>query len=262
MTLRITNAFLHKYSLKVALPVILRDRFIVDGERDYGGVVCLSFDCDSAEDMQRTPSLLDLLKEREIPTSFALIGRLVQAHENVAKDVLKYGHEIVNHSSSHPQKFRVLSSAEIRKEVESFQNLMINSYGYRPKGFRAPHLMKSYSEALFHILHENSLYDTSYVGRGVSMIDGVVEIPLTACPDHRQVCFDYWHNFQFPFVSCGSKQFLKLWEQLVRTGDLISVYFDPRLVTGDFLQEIVQRVPENFRFCRLEDVAKLIEGPA
>ena len=257
MTIRITNAFLHKYVLKAALPFILRDRFTIDGEA-HDGAVSLSFDCERDEDMQRIPSLLQLLRETRIQTSFALIGNLVQKHPNSAKDIIKDGHEIVNHSHSHPQNFRSVSPDEMRKEVVSFQDLMIRNYGYRPQGFRAPHLMREYNEALFRILRENRLYDTSYLGHGISMIDGVVEIPLTTCPDHPKLCFDFSHNFQLPFISCGTEQFFRLWERLVRTGDFISIYFDPQLISDDFLRGIIQRVPDNYQFCRLEDAAKLM----
>jgi hypothetical protein len=210
--------------------------------------------------MQSTPSLLEVLRAKEIQTSFALIGRLVQMHQEIAKQILKDGHEIVNHSYSHPRKFSLVSPHEMGKEVESFQNLMLSSYNYRPRGFRAPHLMRKYNKPLFRILRENGLYDASYVGRGLSMVDGVVEIPLTACPDHRQLCFDYWHSFQFPFLSCGLAQFFRLWEHLVRNGDFISVFFDPHLVSDELLQGMLQRVPGNYEFCRLEDVARRIEG--
>jgi len=260
MILRITNAFLHRHILKVVLPLMLHDRFIVNGASNERPVVCISFDCENSDDMRRIPSLLEMLKDNDISTSFAIRGDLLEQHEDVVRELLKNGHEIINHTFVHPPKFAFVDAERMRGEVEFFQVLMKRRFGYTPEGFRAPHLMRRYNEVLFRILRENKLYDSSYVGSGVSLIDGVVEIPLTACPDHPQVCYDYWHHFQLPLVKSSVKEFFRLWGCLLGTRRLTNVFLDPHLVSDGFLGEMIALVPDDYRFCRLKDVVYSMSG--
>jgi hypothetical protein len=134
---------------------------------------------------------------------------------------------------------------------------MISEFGYRPEGFRAPHLMRKYSKTLFRILKEEGLYDSSYVGHGILKIDDVVEVTLTSCPDHPQVCFDYWHHFQLPLLKCSFKKFLNLWELLFSKRYLVNVFLDPNLIPEVFLKEMIDRVSEDFEFLKLKDIAKI-----
>jgi len=253
MTFSVTNSFLHKYALKAVLPFILRNRFIVEGEYVKQRAVCISFDCENVDDMKRIPSLSDKLKDNNIATSFALRGDLLFGQENIVKGMLKNRHEIINHTFSHPPIFRLMDAQKMRKEIESFQMAAKEKFGCRPEGFRAPHLMRKYNGTLFQILKENQLYDSSYIGWGVSSINGVVEIPLTSCPHHPQLCFDYAHHFQLPLRS-GLKKFFELWEYLLKRRKLVNIYLDPRLTSDAFLQEMLVRIPEDYRFCRVRDI--------
>lgn len=256
MGFHITRDFFHKYFLKTTLPIVLHNRFIVAGESIERRVVCISFDCEVDEDMERIPSLLDELKNKGIQTSFAISGNHANKYSVIIKEILEKGHEIINHSFSHPKNFGVIDENQMKKEIGSFQTLMMNRFRYTPAGFRSPHLMRKYRRAFFCILKENGLYDSSYVGFGISKIDGVVELPLTSCPDHPQVCFDYWHHFQLPIVKSSLTKFLDLWELLLNKEPLINIFFDPQHVSDSFLNEIFRRVHEDFKFLRLCDIAK------
>ena len=254
----ITNDFLHKYLLKAILPLALHNRYIVEGASTEERIVCISFDCDVDEDMERIPSLLDLLKNEEIHSSFAVVGNLANKYPIILKEILEKGHEIVNHSFSHPENFGSISSTKMKKEIEFFQKLMISDFDYKPEGFRAPHLMRKYSRALFRILKEEGLYDSSYIGHGILKIDDVVEVALTSCLDHPQVCFDYWHHFQLPFLQSSFQKFLSLWELLLRKEYLVNVFLDPSFVSAEFLGEMFQRAHlRGFRFFQLKNIASL-----
>jgi peptidoglycan/xylan/chitin deacetylase (PgdA/CDA1 family) len=256
LTPRIKDAQLHKHVLKGILPLVLHDRFIVRGARGGRGLVCISFDCENDEDMNRLPSILGALKEANITTSFALRGDIVNQRPDLTRRILSEGHEIMNHTFSHPPKFSLLEEQVMRREVESFQEFMTTKFRYTPEGFRAPHLMRRYDKRLFRILQQNGLYDSSYVGAGVSVIDGVIEIPLTSCPDHPSVCFDYWHHFQLPLIASSFEQFLKLWEHVLDGEQLVNIFLDPRLVSDSFLHEMLRRVRGRRRFCTLRDAAE------
>jgi peptidoglycan/xylan/chitin deacetylase (PgdA/CDA1 family) len=251
------NALAHEYLLKAVLSLVMHDRFVVHGDFALEEpIVCISYDCDTTADMESIPSLLDILAHHHITTSFALFGNAVVERKGTVREILGKGHEIINHTFSHPGKFREISPERMAKEVASFQKLMESEFCYRPQGFRAPHLMRKYNRRFFCILHEHDLYDSSYVGRGVSVIDDVVEIALTECPDHPQLCFDYWHHFQLPIIRSNRRKFLRLWENLLQRGGLVSVYFDPHLVTNGLLSEIIGRVPDSYKFCQVRDIAQ------
>jgi len=256
MGLRITNDFLHKYVLKATLPVALHNRYIVEGASTEERIVCISFDCDVDEDMERVPSLLDVLRDEKIHISFAIVGNLANKYPIRVKEILEKGHEIVNHSFSHPKNFGSIGCNQMEKEIRSFQTFMISEFGYRPEGFRAPHLMRKYSRILFRILKEEGLYDSSYVGRGILKIDDVVEVALTSCPEHYQVCFDYWHHFQLPLLKSSFNKFFNLWELLLSEEYFINVFLDSNLISDAFLKEMIRRVSEDFKFLRLKDIAK------
>ena len=256
MGLCITNDFLHKYLLKAILPVVLHGRMIVKGMPTEERIVCISFECDIDEDMERIPSLLDVLKNEEIHSSFAVVGNLANKYPFIVKEILEKGHEIVNHSFSHPENFGSIGSTKMKEEIESFQKLIVSDFHCRPEGFRAPHLIRKYNGALFRILKEEGLFDSSYVGHGILKIDDVVEVALTSCPDHHQVCFDYWHHFQLPLLKSSFSKFLNLWELLLKKEYFINVFLDPNVLSDVFLKEMIQRVGEDFKFLRLKDVAK------
>jgi len=255
---QITSDFLHKYLLKTILPLALSDRFVVNGRWSGKGTVCISFDCDVEDDMKRIPLLLNLLNDMSVSCSFALIGKLAQDHPSTVREIIGKGQEVINHTFSHPEDFRSMGYETMKREVESFQRLMIDEFHYKPKGFRAPHLMRKYDRGLFDILRENELYDTSYIGRGAEMIDGLIELPLSSCPEHPQVCFDYWHHFHYPIAKCSVKKFLNLWSTLFERERFVNVYLDPHLISNEFLRELIRRVPDDFSYFCVKDIACLV----
>src|SRR5690606_139212 len=63
-------------------------------------VVALTFD--DGPHVSLTPRLLDILKERDVQATFYVLGRNVQRHPEIARRIVAEGHEIANHSWSHP----------------------------------------------------------------------------------------------------------------------------------------------------------------
>jgi len=253
----ITSDSLHKYLLKAALPVLLHDRYVVKGDWDGSKCVCISFDCDTDEDMDETASVLYSLRNMNFCASFALVGNLAIKYPDVVREIIRNGHEIVNHTVTHPDSLDGLQDVDVEKEILEFQILMSENFGYRPKGFRAPHLMRRKREYLFHLLRENSMYDSSYVGYGAKIEEAIVELPLTPCPDHPRICFDYWHHFQLPLFRCSMEKFISLWRLLLTTQSLVNVYLDPQIASSGILERMVESMPNGFKLQRLKDIASL-----
>lgn len=71
-----------------------------------------------------TPILLDLLAERNIRATFYVLGSNAQWYPHIIRRMLNEGHEIGNHSFSHP-KFTELSNEEIIAEVAGCRDAVV-----------------------------------------------------------------------------------------------------------------------------------------
>lgn len=98
--------------------------------------IALTFD--DGPDARNTPEILDILDEYEIKATFFMLGRNVNAHPEIAKEVYKRGHAIGLHTYTHPN-FNHLKREEIREEILSNQNAIDKATGYRPDIIRPPY---------------------------------------------------------------------------------------------------------------------------
>ena len=96
--------------------------------------VALTFDDGPSE---ATPSLLDILAHYGVPATFFQCGANVERLPEVARAVREAGHEIGNHSYSHPL-FSLRSGSFIEDELTRAQQAIARCAGVEPKLFRAP----------------------------------------------------------------------------------------------------------------------------
>ena len=68
--------------------------------RTSSAIVALTFD--DGPHLRHTPRLLQMLREREMRATFYLIGNRVVQYPDIARQIAEEGHEIGNHSWSHP----------------------------------------------------------------------------------------------------------------------------------------------------------------
>src|SRR4051794_4812186 len=66
-----------------------------------GPYIAMTFDDGPSEKL--TPKLLDLLAARHIKATFFVLGECVAEHGDILQRAAREGHEIANHSWSHPQ---------------------------------------------------------------------------------------------------------------------------------------------------------------
>jgi len=85
-----------------------------------------------------TPRLLDMLKERNIKATFFVIGKCVAEYPDIAKRIVDEGHEIANHSWSHPQLTK-LSSSAFDAEISQTTDAIVKATGVRPVTMRPPY---------------------------------------------------------------------------------------------------------------------------
>ena len=94
---------------------------------------------DDGPDPHDTPMLLDLLDHHRTKAVFFMIGEKVRAHPDLACEVLRRGHEIGNHTLTHPQaSFWCAGPWRTRREILGCQEIIRETTGFTPRWFRAP----------------------------------------------------------------------------------------------------------------------------
>jgi peptidoglycan-N-acetylglucosamine deacetylase len=96
--------------------------------------IALTFDDGPSES---TPELLEILARLRAPATFFQCGANVRRLPQVAREVASAGHQIGNHSESHP-KLHFKSSQFIYRELASAQEAIQHATGIVPRYFRAP----------------------------------------------------------------------------------------------------------------------------
>lgn len=94
---------------------------------------------DDGPDPRDTPAMLDLLDERGVKAIFFVIGEKVRAYPELARQIVQRGHELGNHTLTHPQAtFWCASPWRTRREIVGCQQAIEEVTGVKPKWFRAP----------------------------------------------------------------------------------------------------------------------------
>ena len=100
------------------------------------GEVALTID-DGPEPLV-TPAVLDLLDAHGAKASFFCIGERVARHPELAREIVRRGHRVENHSARHRHDFALLGPRGYRAELAAGQALIQAATGVAPSYFRAP----------------------------------------------------------------------------------------------------------------------------
>ena len=84
-----------------------------------------------------TRHLLDVLARHQARATFFLIGKYVRQRPEIARAIQSAGHEIGNHTYSHPNLI-FLSAAKLRQELDDCNKALEDALGVKPKLFRPP----------------------------------------------------------------------------------------------------------------------------
>ena len=85
-----------------------------------------------------TERVLDELRQRHLSATFFMIGERIAASPELARRVLAEGHEIGNHSYTHP-KLSTLPDPQVELELQKTQEILAKELNYHPKWFRPPY---------------------------------------------------------------------------------------------------------------------------
>ena len=112
-------------------PYLVRRAGVVPGE------VALTFD--DGPDPRFTPQILDVLARERVPAAFFVIGARAAAAPELLARMSGEGHEIGNHSFSHPD-VDAIGELRLRTELESTTQIVASITGRRPLLYRPPSL--------------------------------------------------------------------------------------------------------------------------
>lgn len=108
---------------------------VTHGSRDHRRIA-LTFD--DGPDPERTPALLDALAELGAPATFFLVGHRVDAHPELAARIVREGHEIGNHTNSHPY-LPLARSRRVADELAAADAAIERATGIVPTLARPPY---------------------------------------------------------------------------------------------------------------------------
>ena len=98
--------------------------------------IAISFDAAWGGD--KTEKILDILDEYGVKTTFFMVDIWTQRFPELAKEIIARGHEIGNHSATHP-RMSTLSRDQIRRELDVMADNAQAITGVRPTLFRPPY---------------------------------------------------------------------------------------------------------------------------
>lgn len=110
--------------------------YVMQRAGDKVGKIALTFD--DGPDPVYTPQILDILKKENVKAAFFVIGENGQANPELVKRIVDEGHEIGNHSFTHPNLGEVPSKV-VDLELSATQRLIESLTGRSTRLFRAPY---------------------------------------------------------------------------------------------------------------------------
>ncbi len=103
---------------------------------DDDKVVALSFD--AAWGNEDTGKLIEIMDKYKVKTTFFVVGGWVDKFPESVKQLSDAGHEIMNHSDTHPHMTQI-SVEKMKEEIENCGKKIEKITGKKPNLFRAPY---------------------------------------------------------------------------------------------------------------------------
>lgn len=110
--------------------------YVIQRSGDHPGEVALTFD--DGPDAEWTPQILDVLKSENVPATFFIVGENGQENPDLIKRIVAEGHDIGNHSFTHPNMGEIPASVTT-VELNATQRLIQSLTGRGTTLFRAPY---------------------------------------------------------------------------------------------------------------------------
>ncbi len=125
---------------------------------------CIAITFDDGPEPAVTPVLLDLLERHGARATFFCIGARVRRHAGLAREIVRRGHQIENHSHRHAHHFSLSGPRALLRELGDAQAAIADVTGRTPLLFRAPAGLRN--PFLEPVLARLGLHLTSWTRRG------------------------------------------------------------------------------------------------
>ncbi len=126
-----------------------------------------------------TLKILNLLERYKAKATFFVIGKNIAAHPDLACQILKNGHQLGNHSQTHPgSTFWCSPRRRLAREVDLNVDTIERISGISPQLFRAPVGMANIF--LHNVLYERKLYLIGWSARGFDTLNRSTETVVEA----------------------------------------------------------------------------------
>jgi peptidoglycan-N-acetylglucosamine deacetylase len=117
-----------------------------------------------------TPHVLTQLAEHRMLATFFCVGERVERYADLAREILRQGHTIENHSQRHRHNFSLLGPGGMRTEIARAQDSITRVTGSTPQFFRAPAGLRN--PFLDPVLTDLNLRLASWTRRGFDTVNG------------------------------------------------------------------------------------------
>lgn len=105
-----------------------------------------------------TPKVLNLLKKKQIPATFFVLGQQVSGSPEVIRRIVEEGHSIGNHTYNHNYKEVYVNFSAFWSQIKQTEELVRNITGSRPQLVRAPGGTYGHFDATFFKLLDQAGY--------------------------------------------------------------------------------------------------------
>ncbi len=98
---------------------------------------CIALTFDDGPHPKYTRQILDILDKHNAKATFFVIGKNAKLYPDIVKEELERGHEIGNHTYSHPD-LKKISASEFIDEINMCSDIIAEITGKKPVLFRPP----------------------------------------------------------------------------------------------------------------------------
>lgn len=136
LSLVLSVLLLFSLSFALAIPVSAANSQYITKGNTSAKIVALTFD--DGSDGKNVAKILQILSTNKIKATFFITGKAAENHPQGIKNIVAQGHDIGNHSYSHPD-FTGMSAAQIKTELDKAEAAIKKAAGKSTKPyFRAP----------------------------------------------------------------------------------------------------------------------------
>jgi cellulose synthase/poly-beta-1,6-N-acetylglucosamine synthase-like glycosyltransferase/peptidoglycan/xylan/chitin deacetylase (PgdA/CDA1 family)/spore germination protein YaaH len=151
--------------------------YVIERTGDRPGLLAITFD--DGPDPRWTPAILDVLKRENVPATFFIIGKNGQAYPDLVRRIVNEGHEIGNHTFTHPNLGEIPLSLS-KLELTATQRLIESLVGRSTVLFRPPYFGDAEADKPQEVAPAYLAQQLGYIVVGLRIDPDDWQLPVTA----------------------------------------------------------------------------------